>query len=78
MVDSPLHCDYATVTQWIALRSGLKSLVTAAAPLISAKVRRAGNSAAAGWLCIAGLLSKIAADAAIGLSRTKAVIFSGD
>ena len=51
MVDSPLHCDYVTITRWIALRSGLKGLVTAVAPLVTARVRSAG---AAGWICVAG------------------------
>ena len=50
MVDSPLHCDYVTITRWIALRSGLKGLVTAVAPLITARVHRVG----AGWICVAG------------------------
>ena len=52
MVDSPLNCDYVTITRWIALRSGLKGLVTAVAPLISARVHRLGG--AAGWICVAG------------------------
>ena len=51
MVDSPLQCDYVTVTRWIALRSGLKGIVTAVAPIISARVHRTG---AAGWICVAG------------------------
>ena len=51
MVDSPLQCDYVTITRWIALRSGLKGIVTAVAPIISARVHRTG---AAGWICVAG------------------------
>ena len=52
MVDSPLNCDYVTITRWIALRSGLKGLVTAVAPLVSARVHRAS----AGWICVAGMV----------------------
>jgi hypothetical protein len=74
MRDAPHSFSFKTYTYWITLRFGLKGLVTAIAPVINMKLLSVGS----GWICVAGLVSKIVADAMIGLSRSFEVIFVGE